>query len=397
MKVLAIHNYYQLPGGEDRVVADEAQLLEERGHEVRFFTAHNDQVEHMSRLGLSRATLWNAAVRREISAVIRDEKPDVAHFHNTFPLISPAAYYAASAENVPVIQTLHNFRLYCLNGYFFRDGHVCEDCSGKGIPWPGMLHKCYRNSLQASSGAASMLALHRLLRTWKKQVDVFIASSRFALDKFTQEGLPEEKMAFKTNFINPIPEPGSGQQNYAIFVGRLSPEKGIHTLIAAWEKLHGRIALKIVGDGPMAPAAARAAEQMQGVEWLGWRGTDEVYRLMGDASMLILSSEWYETFGRVGMESLALGTPVIAANIGAVAELVEHGRTGLHFKPGDRDDLVRQVGWALAHPDEWSRMRRRARADFEAKYTPDGNYETLLGIYESAIQKRARRHAEQRA
>jgi glycosyltransferase involved in cell wall biosynthesis len=393
MKILAIHNYYQRPGGEDRIVEAEAQLLQERGHDVHFFTMHNDQVERMSQSSLAKATLWNTAAYREISTVIRVEKPDVAHFHNTFPLISPAAYYAARAEGIPVVQTLHNFRLFCLNGYFFRDGHVCEDCSGKWMPWPGIVHKCYRNSLHASCGVASMLALHRLLRTWTNQVDVFIAYSRFAFNKFTQEGLPEEKMAFKTNFINPIPEQGSGQQDYAIFVGRLSPEKGLNTLLSAWELLGDRIALKIVGDGPLGPAAAEAAAQMPNVDWLGWKATDEVYRLMGDASMLILPSEWYETFGRVGMESLALGTPVIATKIGSVAELVEHGRTGLHFRPGDPDDLARQVGWALANPDDWARMRQHARADFEAKYTPDGNYKALLGIYEAAIRNRAGRYA----
>lgn len=389
MKILVVHNRYQQPGGEDQVFVAETALLEARGHRVLRYTTHNDRVAGMNRLALAKDTLWNSSIYRELRALMRRERPNVAHFHNTFPLVSPAGYHAARAEGVPVIQTLHNYRLLCPNAQLFRDGGVCEDCLGKAVPWPGVVHECYRGSRTASGSVAAMLTAHRALRTWTEKVDAYVALTEFARRKFIEGGLPAEKIVVKPNFVRPDPGSGEGRGGYALFVGRLSPEKGIVTLLAAWKRLGGRVPLKIVGDGPLADKVVKAANGRSRVEWLGYRSAAEVHALMKEAAALVFPSEWYETFGRVAAEAFAAGTPVIAANIGAVAEIVEHGRTGLRFSPGDPEDLAAQVGWILTHPAERTRMRRKARAEFEARYTAERNYRMLMEIYESTLEREA--------
>ncbi len=388
MKILAVHNRYQRPGGEDQVFVDETALLEARDHRVVRYEVHNDQVERVNRLTLAKDTVWNTSAYRELRALIRRERPDVVHFHNTLPLISPAGYYAARAEGVPVIQTLHNYRLLCPVALFFRDGRVCEDCMGKAVPWPGVVHECYRGSRAASGVIATMLTVHRVMRTWTEMVDVYVALTEFARSKFIEGGLPAGKIVVKPNFVAPDPGRGQGGGGYALFVGRLAPEKGTGTMLAAWERLGTRIPLKVVGDGPLRDRVVEAAARRSNVEWLGHRPVEEVHALMGKADMLVFPSEWYETFGRVAVEAFATGTPVIAADIGAVAELVEHGRTGLEFRPGDPEDLVTQVEWALSHPAELRRMRDEVRAEFEAKYTAERNYRALIEIYEAALERK---------
>ena len=388
MKILAVHNRYQRPGGEDQVFVDETALLETRNHRVLRYEVHNDQVKQVNRLTLAKDTVWNTSAYRELGALIRRERPHVVHFHNTLPLVSPAGYYAARAEGVPVIQTLHNYRLLCPVALFFRDGGVCEDCMGKAVPWPGVVHRCYRGSLAASGVIATMLTIHRALRTWTEMVDVYVALTEFARNKFIEGGLPAGKIVVKPNFVAPDPGRGQGGGGYALFVGRLAAEKGTGTMLAAWDRLGTRIPLKIVGDGPLRDRVVEAAARQSNVEWLGHRPVEDVHALMGKADMLVFPSQWYETFGRVAAEAFASGTPVIAANIGAVAELVEHGRTGLKFRPGDPEDLVTQVEWALSHSAELRSMREEVRAEFEAKYTAERNYRALMEIYEAALERK---------
>ena len=388
MKILAVHNRYQRPGGEDQVFVDETTLLETRNHRVLRYEVHNDQVELANRLALAKDTVWNTSAYRELGALIRRERPHVVHFHNTLPLVSPAGYYAARAEGVPVIQTLHNYRLLCPVALFFRDGRVCEDCMGKAVPWPGVVHRCYRGSRTASGVIATMLTVHRALRTWTEMVDVYVALTEFARNKFIEGGLPAKKIVVKPNFVAPDPGQGQGGGGYALFVGRLAPEKGTETMLAAWDRLGTKIPLKIVGDGPLRDQVVEAAARQSNVEWLGHRPVEDVHALMGKADMLIFPSQWYETFGRVAAEAFAAGTPVIAANIGAVAELVDHGRTGLKFRPGDPEDLVTQLEWALSHSSELRRMREEVRAQFEAKYTAEHNYRALMEIYEAALERK---------
>ena len=384
IKVMVVHNRYQEAGGEDRVFLTETALLEAHGHRVLRYSVHNDQVAGMNSFILAGKALWNSSTYRELRALMCRERPDVVHFHNTFPLVSPAGYYAARAEDVPVIQTLHNYRLLCPDALFFRSGRVCEDCMGKVIPWPAVVHRCYRGSRAASGVVTAMLTLHRALRTWTEMVDVYITLTDFARRRFIEGGLPAGKLVTKPNFVYPDPGPGEGRGGYALFVGRLSPEKGIGTLLTAWERLGMRIPLKIVGDGPLKGRVIRTAEEDSRVEWLGYRPTAEVHALLKDAGVVVLPS-LTEGAPLSVLEAMATGTPVIAADIGAMAEFVEHGRTGLRFRPGDPEDLAAQVEWLLLRPKEIARMRREARSDFEAKYTAERNYELLIETYKTAL------------
>ncbi|PSN16428.1 glycosyl transferase family 1 [filamentous cyanobacterium CCT1] len=385
MKVLAVHNYYQQPGGEEQIFNTEATLLQSYGHEVIRYTLTNDQINGMNPLVLAKNTLWNSSVYQELRSLARQEKPDIAHFHNTFPLISPAAYYALKEEGIPVVQTLHNYRLLCPNALFFRNGKICEDCLGKSLPLPGVVHGCYRESRSASAMVASTVSFHTWLNTWNKAVDRFIVYSQFAMDKFVQGGLPAEKLVFKTNFLHPDPGIGQGKGGYGLFVGRLSVEKGLGVMLDAWRQLDGKIPLKILGDGPMSDLVVEAMQTMPEIEWLGRRPLEEVYEVVGNAAFLVFPSEWYETFGRVAIEAFAKGTPVVASNIGAIAELVDHERTGLLFRPGDSTDLATQIHWLLAHPEKLRQMRQGARAEFEAKYTAGKNCKRLMEIYQTVL------------
>jgi glycosyltransferase involved in cell wall biosynthesis len=404
MKVLLVHNQYQRPGGEDQVFMAEGALLEAKGHEVLRYTAHNDQVQEMAPLALAGKTVWNRAGCGDLRSLVRRERPDVAHFHNTFPLISPAAYYAVRKERVPVVQTLHNYRLLCPGGLLMREGRVCEDCVGRAVAWRGAARGCYRESRAASGVTTAMLAAHSLLGTWSKAVDVYIALTEFGRRKFIEGRLPAQKIVVKPNFvesnIKPTEEDGhelsERRGDYALFVGRLSAEKGLRTLLEAWRRV-SHVPLKIVGDGPLMSEVRAAVQTVAGagrVELLGQQGRAEVLSLMRGARFVVVPSEWYETFGLTIIEAFACGVPVIASRLGAMLELVEDGRTGLHFAPGDAADLAGKIEWAWENAPEMKRMGREARREYETKYTAARNYEMLMSIYERASLQSAAQNKE---
>ncbi len=324
-------------------------------------------------------------MHQELRALMRREKPDIVHVHNTFPVISPAVYYAANGEGIPVVQTLHNYRMLCPGATLFRDGHVCEECLTKRIPWPGVLHGCYRGSRLATAASAAMLATHNFKETWSKAVSAYIALTGFARDKFIEGGFPAGKIFVKPNYLQSDPGPGEGQGNYALFVGRLAPEKGISTLLEAWRKVGQELPLQIAGDGPFAAEVERASREMEGVSWLKWLPRTEILQRMKDASVLILPSTWYEGFPMILAEAFAVGLPVIASNLGSMASVVDHLGTGLHFEPGNASDLVEKVRWLRAHPAEVALMRAQARKEYETKYTAKENYAQMIHIYESVL------------
>lgn len=383
MRILSIHNRYQIRGGEDESREAEENLLREMGHSVDVYEEHNDRVRELNSAQLALRTIWSSESYQTVEQQLKQANYDIVHIQNFFPLISPSVHHAAKAKDVPVIQTIRNYRLFCPNALFFRDGKVCEDCLGKAIPYPGVLHGCYRENRVASAGVAAMLTAHRLIKTWTNAVDLFITLTEFARQKCIQGGIPADKIVVKPNFVSPDPGVGSGTGGYALYVGRLSIEKGLDTLLAAWDLLDGQIPLKIVGDGPLAQQVQQAADRNPAIEWLGRKPMSEVHHLMGEAMFLVFPSKWYETFGRVAVEAFAKGTPVIAANIGAIAEVVDSNRTGLHFCPGDAPDLAKKVEAFLSDRSNQTEMRHAARAEFEAKYTAAQNYQRLIEIYRS--------------
>jgi glycosyltransferase involved in cell wall biosynthesis len=384
VKILQLHNLYQQPGGEDLVVADEARLLEGRGHEVVRHTVHNDQVNSLSSLSLGQRTIWSQPAYREVRAAIARHQPQLLHVHNTLPLLSPSVYYAASAEHIPVVQTLHNYRLTCPAALCFRNGVPCTECVGSFIPWRAIRHACYRDSRTASAAVATMLSVHRLLGTWDKPT-VYIALTTFARDMFIDAGVPPDKLVVKPNFVDPDPGAGTGAGDYAVFVGRLSPEKGIETLLRAWRVVGAQLRSLIVGDGPLASTVAAATHDLPSVTWLGRRPPSQILSILQDAKVLVSPSESYETFGRTIVEAFATGTPVIAAGHGAGAELVANGVTGFHFRPGDALDLAAKVLHLNSYAPVLAEMRAAASKEFETRYTADINYRSLMAIYHRAI------------
>jgi len=388
MKILLVHNRYRIPSGEDTFLPVERSMLEERGHDVALLEANNIEISGaLGQLKAGVGAIYSRHGKRRVAVELARFHPDVMHVHNFFPLFSPSIYSAAHEAGVAVVQTLHNYRLVCPNASFFRDGHVCEDCLGVAFPLPGVIHACYRGSRLATAPVAAMLATHRAMGTWREGVDAYIARSEFSRQKLVAGGLPADRMFVQPGFVYPAPPVGNGEGGYALCVGRLSEEKGISTLLAAWKQLEAEIPLKIVGDGPLANIVKSATDTTPAIEWLGQVSREHVADLMQRASLLIFPSIWYETFGLVIAEAFAAGLPVVASNLGTMSTLVQHRQTGLHFRPGDADDLVTQVRWARSHPAEIQEMRRAARREFEAKYTRDRNYDVLLNIYQTAMRR----------
>jgi glycosyltransferase involved in cell wall biosynthesis len=385
MKILMAHNFYQQVGGEDMCFQSESDLLRDRGHDLETYTVHNDAIKQMSGMKAARLAIWNRESNAELSRLIQSQKPDIVHFHNTFPLMSPAAFWAAKAHGCAVVKSLHNYRLICPVGTFYRSGRVCEDCAGHPWPWPGVIHGCYRNSRPASAVVASMTFMHRVLRTWSDKVDRFIALSEFARRKFIEHGIPAEKIALKPNFLDPDPGPGKAGRGYAVFAGRLSPEKGIETLLAAWKRLATRTTLRIMGDGPLLPLVQAASSQSEMIEYLGYKPWPEVMDVMANADFLIMPSVCYENFGLAIIEAFAKAKPVIASRLGTMIEFVKDDYTGLHFEPGDPDDLAAKVTWAIEHPAEMQAMGQNGRVVYLERYGAERNYQRLMEIYQAAL------------
>jgi len=388
VKILLAHNFYQQPGGEDEVFRTERDLLISLGHDVSEFVIHNQVIDSMPKLDVARATIWNKRLTHDLRAAIASSRANIVHFHNTFPLISPAAYSAAHADGAAVVQTLHNFRMICAAATLFRDNHVCEKCVGRLIPLSSILHNCYHHGRAATSVIAASQAFHNLRGTWTTDVDLYISPTASARQKFIDHGLPSEKILVKPNILYPDPGPGTGDGNFAIFVGRLSSEKGLDVVLQSWQNHNLSIPLKIVGDGPLAPQIQSAAARHPNIQWLGRRPQAEVLDLIGSASMLIFPSRCYETFGRVILEAFARATPVIASNHGAPADLIQHEQTGLLFPPGYSALLASQVLRLVNDTNLRESMRSNCRADFESKYTPQIAHDQLLHIYRRAIAAR---------
>lgn len=389
MRVIVAHNFYQQPGGEDQVFAAECRMLEQHGHDVTRLEVHNDDVAYMGKLALARATFWNKDSYDRVRALVREKRADVVHFHNTFPLLSPAAYYAARAEGAAVVQSLHNYRLLCAGATLFRNGTVCEKCVGSKVNLPAAVYGCYRGSRATSAVTGAMLAGHRLAGTWNRAVDLYLTLSDFARSKFIRGGFEADRIVTKPNCVDPDPKQGAGKGHYALFAARLTEEKGIATLLDAWKLIGRSLPLKIVGDGPLMEVVREAARTMPGVEYLGRRPMDEVHRLMGNAKLVVVPSIWYEGMPLTIIEAYATGTPVLASRLGAMAELVEHDKTGWLVTPGRAAHMAAQVACLLTLPEQkWNAVRAAARRRYEASFTAGAIYARLMSAYQLAIQRR---------
>lgn len=388
-RVLLVHNRYLQRGGEDVVFETEKRLLKERGHQVFEYVEDNAHLLRWWPPRVAAHAIWSVTTYRRVRALLAAVKPDVVHFHNTFAMVSPSAYYAARAAGAPIVQTLHNYRLGCPAGAMYRNGSVCEECVRRRVKWPAVWRGCYHSSRVHSAAVAGMVFCHFALRTWQRVVDVYIALSHFARSRHILGGLPADKIVVKPNFVYPDTGPGRGEGDYALFVGRLCEEKGVHVLAMAWRALRIRVPLRIVGTGPLADLVANLGRA--DITWLGAKSHSEVLSLMKSARFLVMPSLQYENFPLALAEAFCAGLPAIVSAHGAMKEIVDHGRTGLHFPPSDYRGLASQVEWAATHPEALDRMRVAARTEFEERYSAEANYKMLLQIYSLAADRRVRR------
>jgi glycosyltransferase involved in cell wall biosynthesis len=394
MNVLLCHTYYRQRGGEDCGFEEERDMLESHGHRVSEYVRRNDDLTGVGPLKAASQTVWNRRAVREIAELIQRERPEVLHCTNTFPLISPGVCHVAHGAGVAVVQALRNYRLLCAGSYLMREGRPCEDCVSRAVPWPAIVHRCYRDSIGATAAVVGMQMSHRVLGTWRRKVDAFFTLTEFARQRFVAAGFEPQRVHVKNNSVAPDPGVRAGLGGFVAFVARLSPEKGVATVLEAWRRDRSLPPLKVVGDGPMEGQVQAAAEDDDRIAWLGHLAAAEVHQVMGEAMALIMPSLWYETFGRTIAEAFSVGTPVIASRLGAMIELVDDDRTGWHFNAGDAADLAAKVCRLTAAPREKIQaMRSAARGEYEARFTADRNYARLMEIYAAAVRSAERRRA----
>lgn len=401
MKILLAHNHYgsAAPSGENEVFRNERALLAGR-HEVRTVERHSDEIRragYAGKLGAARGALavaWNPFMQRRVARSIKEFQPDILHVHNFYPLLSPAVFYAARGTATATVLTVHNYRTVCAAAILLRDGEPCTLCLERSSVRPALRHGCYRGSHLATLPLAFMIALHRRLGTWRRQVDAFICLTPFQRDTLAAAGFPADKLHVKPNFYPdpPAPRPWAERDDRAIFLGRLGLEKGVDVLLDAWARWGAAAPpLDIAGEGPeRARLERRAAEAgLTGkVRFRGPRPFSDGQALLAGARLLVLPTRCYEGFPLVVREAFALGVPVAGSDLGAVADIVTDGVTGVLFRPGDAADLQARVAAAWADPARLAAMGAAARRTFEAEYTAERSYERLMEIYGAAIGNR---------
>ena len=394
MKILVIHNRYQQRGGEAVAVEQEIDLLQSTDHDVIFYWRGNDEVRDtglIQKASIPLRTVWAQDTVNQLRQLIKAEQPDVAHIHNTHFMISPAAVHICHEMGVPVVMTLHNYRLLCPVATFFRDGQVCEDCLSKSFQYPAVMHGCFRGRA-ASTTLAVNNAVHRTINTWDK-VDLFVTPTAFARQKLIEGGFDGDKIVAKAHFLNNSLDTTAVHHNedherFMLYAGRLSPEKGTHLLLEAWKALPD-VPLKIVGDGPLMPEVERLLTEYPdlNIDSLGYMERDQLINMIESAETLIFPSTCYETFGMSIIEAFAVGTPVIAAGHGAPGELVTHGENGLHFTPGSADHLREQVCHLWDNPQVVHQFGQNARETYQTHYTAEKNADLLQAIYDRVLER----------
>lgn len=384
MKILFIHDFYQRFGGEDAVAESEMQLLEEHGEEVIRYTRHNDEIRDYGlrqKLTLPLEVLHSRRTHRDLTDIVEKVRPDVAYVHNFFPLISPSVYTALHSLKVPCVQVVHDFRMMCTNGVFFTHGHVCERCK-RGNYLHAVRNRCYRDSYLASAVASAAIGFHRLAGVFDK-VNGYVCLTEFSRQNLLEMGIPSERLFVKPNFIDSSqvrPSPGEG--TYALFLGRLSREKGLWTLIQAFEKLP-HLPLKIVGTGELENELRTYVREknLRHIELVGFKTGQEKWDLLRGCRLVVIPSEWYETFCLVVLEAYAAGKAVLASRMGGLPYVVEEGKTGHLFEAKNVDDLADQACNMMQRNNELRQMGECGRHLVETRYSPQQNYRRIIEIF----------------
>jgi glycosyltransferase involved in cell wall biosynthesis len=383
VRVLVAHNRYLEAGGEDVVVASEVQLMRDLGWEVELYQTSNTRIAELGQMRAGLRVSWSPEAAREVGERLEAGGHQLLHVHNWFPLLSPAIHWVATRRRIPVVQTLHNYRLTCLAASLARGGKRCTDCVGKRVFWPGVLHACYRSSLRASVALGGALALHRVLGTWRRKVSLFVALSEYSRRLFVLSGLPAERIVIKPNFVDRDHGPGGEKRRFALFAGRLTPGKGVLQLLAAWRGVE--LPLRVVGEGASAAEVRAAAQRSATIEWLGRVSREELFGLMGEAAFVVVPSLNAEGCPLVVLEAFSRGTPVIATSGGALEDVVIDGQNGRLVPSGDVDALAAAIRELAGDPEKARRLGRGARRAFETRYSPEINRRMLEAIYRRAL------------
>jgi glycosyltransferase involved in cell wall biosynthesis len=392
MRITVVHNRYRsgAPSGENRVVDTEAEALAAIGHELVRFDRGSDEIERWQlakKAMLPARTVWSRETYRDLKAMLHEQRPDVAHVHNTFPLLSASVLYACRDAGVPVVATIHNYKLACANGTFFRGGAVCHDCA-RGLPVKGVLHGCYRESPAATAPVALAMSLHR--QAWRSLVSAYIMISASQRDLLGGLGLPPDRVFVRYNLIPHRGRPRMSRTATVVYAGRLDEPKGVRLLMAGWDSYLGKsgepgLNLIIAGGGPLRDEVAAWASVRPSVEIVGMVSSDRCAELISGARAVLLPSVWEETFGLVAVEAMAAGVPPIAAGHGSFAELITPGVDGMLFTPGDPDALGLAIADVEANPERYEIYGDQARKTYEQRFDPRQSITDLLDIYRFAI------------
>ncbi len=393
MRIVQAHNRYRsaAPSGENRVVDTEAEALTAHGHEVIRFERDSDEIERWSRpkkATLPARVIWSREAHHDLAATLRAHRPDVVHLHNTFPLLSPAVLYACRDAEIPVVATIHNYKLACASGDFFRRGAVCHDCA-HGLPVQAVLRGCYRGSRAATAPVAVATGAHR--RAWRSLVSayVFISASQRAL--LGGLGLAEDRVFVRHNLIPRRSAWQAAREPTVVYAGRLDEAKGLPLLMAGWDRYCAEssdpgLRLLIAGAGPLDGEVAAWASSRPSVRLLGQLDGDRCRDLMSRSRAVVLPSAWEETFGLVAVEAMAVGVPPIAAGHGSFVELITPGVDGVLFRPGDPAALAQAIADVAAHPECYAAYGQRARKTYEQRFDPERSLDQLLEIYRYATE-----------
>jgi len=389
MKILLCHNFYREFGGEDAIVTTLKRNLESGGFDVIFYTRDNKETLNYNlgqKLLLFLNTFFSPKTYRDIKKIVRKSQPDVAHVHNVFPLISPSIYFALKKMNIPIVQTAHNFRFLCPNGLFYSKGEVCERCKN-GNYLNAIIRKCYRNSYVLSLLYAATIWLHRMLGTFTKKIDKVICLSDFSASKLAGTLFPSEKLTVIPNFLSTSFVSGCKPERYAVYMGRLSEEKGVFALIKAFEGIEG-FNLKVIGDGALSEQLKQYVRNkgIKNIEFLGFIEGEKRFEILKKAMFCIFPSECYENFPMAVLECFGHKVPVIASDIGALKKLIENGKNGLLFDTGNVSDLRDKIRYFANNPGKRTKCAEYARCCAETKYGADANYEKLKNIYKEVIK-----------
>jgi glycosyltransferase involved in cell wall biosynthesis len=392
MRVVLVHNRYRsaAPSGENRVVDQETAALADLGHEVTRFERCSDEIERWPRAkqaSLPARVVWSRDAHRGLRAVLRERRPDVVHVHNTFPLLSPAVLYACRDAAVPIVATIHNYKLACASGDFFRNGSVCHDCAD-GLPVPAVLHGCYRGSRAATTPVAVAMSAHR--RAWRSLVSAYVFISAAQRDLLAGLSLPSDRVFVRHNLIPRRNAPAVAREPSVVYAGRLDEAKGLRLLMAGWDCYRAAagdtgLHLVIAGAGPLEREVTAWAAARPCVEVVGQLGSEQCSELISRARAVLLPSAWEETFGLVAIEAMALGVPPIASGHGSFPELITPEVDGVLFRPGDPAALARAVADVQAYPERFENYGEQARKTYEQRFDPRHSTEQLLEIYRFAI------------